>query len=252
MGFYVTSPFKPTPTLLVQGRPEYVFGSLNDKTGPTLGFVISDSGNGTTSTVVFQIQSGNVPLIGSFVTIVGTANAAGAYNATNAQILTVVTTEQGVCTITFSGTGTSSSAQDAGSVQIPQVEIGDALTTAGGSSVPVVCPDSPSQQSGKSLSVTVSLPSQQGGVSSTLSAVTVVIQGSNVDKDDHYNTIGTITPTSGVAAGTVTDWQSGQGYSATASNTPALGNVNLPNFRFYRLSVTAATGSGPIVGSIMM
>jgi hypothetical protein len=247
MSFYVTSPFKATPTLLVAGRPEYVFGSFQDKTGPTTGYVISDSGNGTTSTVVFQITSGNIPAVGSLVTIVGTANAAGAYNVTNVQIASEVVTDQGVCTITFLGAGSSASAQDAGAVQIPQPELGDSLTTSTASSVPVTSPASPNQQSGKSLSVTVTLPSQQLGVTSTLSAVTVVIQGANQDLDASYNTIGTIG--TALAAGSVTDWQSGQGNTGTG--TLASGSVNLPNFRFYRLRVTAATGSGPIVGTIM-
>jgi hypothetical protein len=249
MSFYVTSPFKPVPKLLLQGRAEYVFGSLNDNTGATTGYVISDSAVTTTGTVVFQVVSGNVPVVGALITIVGTANSAGIFNVTNAQILTVVVTEQGVCTVTFAiASTTQASTQDYGQVQIPQVESGDALTSAGGASIPVCVPASPSQQSGKSLSATVTFPTQQLGVASTLSAVTVVVQGSNVDRDDHYNTVGTITAAG--AAGSTVDWQSGQGNTGTG--TLAAGSVNLPNFKFYRLNVTGATGAGPIVGTLMI
>lgn len=255
MPTYQTTPFKASPTLLVQGRQEYVFGKFNDNTGPTLGNVISDSAVTTTGTLVFQITSGNAPAVGSLITVVGSANSSGVFNVTNAQILTAVTGATGVCTVTYAISSTSQvSLADGGQVQVPQIELGDVLTLAGTvSSVPVVSPASPSQQSGKSLSATVSLPSQQGGVASTLTGVTVVIQGSNVDRDDHYNTIGTImTTTAAPGSGTTTiDWQSGQGYSATTSNTLALGNVNLPEFKFYRLQITAGSGTGPIIGSIM-
>ena len=251
MSFYITSPFKPVPKLLVQGRAEYVFGSLNDNTGPTTGYVISDSAATTTGTVVFQITGGNVPVVGSAVTIVGTANSAGIFNVTSSQVLTVATTEQGVCSVTYTISATATptvQTQDFGQVIIPQIESGDALTSAGGASAPVTVPASPSQQSGKSLSVTVTLPTQQLGTPSTLSAVTVVVQGSNVDKDDHYNTIGTVTAAG--AAGNTYDWQSGEGNTGTGSL--AAGSVNLPNFKFYRLNVTGATGAGPIVGTLMI
>ncbi len=174
---YVKSPFKPTPTLLVQGRPEYVFGSWNDNTGSTLGNIISDSAVTTTATVTFQILSGNAPAVGSLITVVGAANSAN-FNVTNAQIITASTTSAGVCTVTYAITSSSVPAgtPDGGQIVIPQPELGDILSSFAASSVPVCCPESPSQQSGKSLSATVKLPAQKGGVDSTLSAVTVVIQ----------------------------------------------------------------------------
>ena len=75
-----------------------------------------------------------------------------------------------------------------------------------------------------------------------------MIQGSNVDRDDHYNTIGTIV--TGGTAGSTYDWQSGQG-QATTPAVLADGNVNVLSFRFYRLQITAATGAGYAVGTIM-
>ena len=90
---YIKSPFKPTPTLLVQGRPEYVFGSWNDKTAPTQGYIISDSAVTTTATVTFQVVSGNTPVVGSLITVVGAANSVN-YNVTNAQILIVISSHR--------------------------------------------------------------------------------------------------------------------------------------------------------------
>lgn len=249
---YIKSPFKPVPTLLVQGRPEYVFGSWNDKTGSTLGNVISDSAVTTTGTLTFLVTSGNTPAVGSLITVVGTANASGNFNVTNAQILTVVATAAGVVTVTYAITSSTVAAgtPDGGQVIIPQPELGDILTSFPASSVPVCCPSSPANQSGKSLSATVKLPAQQLGVASTLTAVTVVIQGANFDEDGQYNTIGTLTAAGTSVAGPNTyDWQSGQG--DTATGTLAAGSVDLVNFRFYRLQVSAATGSGPVTGTIM-
>lgn len=252
MPAYQTTPFKPVPTLLVQGKPEYVFGSWNDKTGPTLGNVISDSAVTTTGTLTFQVVSGNVPAVGSLITVVGTANGSGNLNVTNAQILTVVSTAAGIVTVTYTITSSTVAVgtSDSGQVIVPQPELGDTLSSFPASSVPVACPASPGNQSGKSLSATVKLPAQQLGVSSTLSAVTVVIQGANFDEDGQYNTIGTLTAAGTSAGGPNTyDWQSGQGNTATG--TLAAGSVNLPNFRFYRLQVSGATGSGPVIGTIM-
>ena len=250
MSAYIKSPYKPVPTLLVQGRPEYVFGSWLDKTGPTLGYVVSDSAVTTTGTLTFSIASGNVPAVGSLITVVGTANASGNFNVTNVQILSATTTAAGMSTVTYTiaSSTVASGTPDGGQVSIPQPELGDILAAFPASSIAVACPSSPGNQSGKSLSATVKLPAQQLGVASTLSAVTVLIQGANFDEDAQYNTIGTITA-AGTASGgpNVYDWQSGQGNSGTLAS----GDVDLINFRFYRLQVSAASGSGPVVGTIM-
>ena len=250
MSAYIKSPYKPVPTLLVQGRPEYVFGSWLDKTGPTLGYVVSDSAVTTTGTLTFSIASGNVPAVGSLITVVGTANASGNFNVTNVQILSATTTAAGISTVTYTiaSSTVASGTPDGGQVSIPQPELGDILAAFPASSIAVACPSSPGNQSGKSLSATVKLPAQQLGVASTLSAVTVLIQGANFDEDAQYNTIGTITA-AGTASGgpNVYDWQSGQGNSGTLAS----GDVDLINFRFYRLQVSAASGSGPVVGTIM-
>ena len=256
MPFYVTSPFKAQPALLIQGTPEYLFGTVNNKTAPTFGNVISDSGTGAISTVTFQILTGNVPIPGALITVVGTANATGLYNVTNATILTVVMAaaggvQAGVATVTFAGTGTSATLSDGGQVIIPQIEIGDLFTAPIVAALPVSSIPAAgvvgATTVGRSMGATVSLPPTSAAFPSTLAGVTVVLQGANRDLDPEHNTIATIG--TGLAAGTVTDWQSGQG--DTATGTLAAGSVNLLSFRFYRLQVTAATGTGYVIGKIM-
>jgi hypothetical protein len=201
---------------------------------------------------VVKIMGGNIPIVDSLLTVVGTANAGGAYNLTNAGLLSVsapAAPDAGIYTLTATGTGTSALAPDAGLFIVTVPEIGDSLTTAGGASVPVCSPVSPPNSLGKSLSVTVTLPATTVANPSTLSAVTVVIQGSNRDVDSEFSTIGTVTTTG--AAGNTYEWQSGQAVGNAAPGSVSSGSVNLPNWRFYRLNVIAATGSGTIIGKIM-
>jgi len=237
MSQYITSPFKPSPILAVAGTPTYLLGSYNDKTGPTQGFVISDSAVTTTGTLTFQIQSGNPPIVGALITVVGTANAGGNFNVTNATILTVVTnTTTGVCTVTYAITSSTVAANtpDAGQVIIPQTEVGETTGAFPYASVPVAVPfNNPEMQEGKSITASINL-------GSGLSAITAVLQGSNFDVDSEYQPIHTF-----VAAGAagVYYFQSGQDTPAAAGNANP-GGVNILNFRFYRFRITSATGTG--------
>ena len=257
--FYLKTPFRPTPTLLIQGSPEYVYGSLNDKTGPTLGTIVSDSAVTTTATVTFRILSGNVPTPNSLITVVGASNSAN-LNVTNGTIITASTTDAGISTVTYAITSSSIApgTADSGQVYVAVPEVPDNLTasivsnlaTNAGASIPVAAPVG-STSVGRSISVTVNLLANSATYASTLSGVTVVIQGANKDRDDYYNTIGTITAAG--AAGNIYDWQSGQGTDkSTGTGVLADGDVNLPQFLFYRLNVTGATGAGYLTGSIMV
>lgn len=235
MSFYVNSPFKQVPALLVAGTPSYVWGSFNDRTGPTQGTIVSDSGNGSTSSITIQILSGNIPVVGALFTSVGSTNAAGAYNFTNAPILSVsspANPDQGLYTITVAGSGSSASAPDTGQYSIPQPEIGEALTGTG-ASVPVAAPfNNPEMQEGKSITASVSFPTAP-------TSATVVLQGALFDKDSEYVTIGTLGTTNGSST-----FQTGQGAAGTVAD------VNIVNFRFYRLNCTALVSTGTIVGKI--
>ena len=250
---YQTTPFKAPVQLLIQGTPSYVYGSYNDKTAPAFGYIISDSGTGSVSTVVYQQTQGNLPIPGSLVTILGSANATGLYNVTNAVLLTVVANDFGTVTITFAGSGSSASAPDSGQVIIPQIEIGDNLTSAlvsalPYSSVPVAAVVGATVV-GRATSATVTFPANSTAFPSTLSGVTVNIQAANFDRDDHFNTIGVLTAAG--SAGNSYEWQSGEGVPTAPSNAIAVGNVDILSFRFYRLQITVATGAGYVVGSIM-
>jgi hypothetical protein len=245
---YVTSPFKPPVQLGVAGTPSYLIGSYNDKTGPTQGYVISDASNGTTTaTLVFQITSGNIPVAGSLITVIGTANGSGNFNVTNVAIASVVsTTLQGVCTVTYTISSTASpttQTQDYGQVIIPQPEVGETVSGAY-KSVPVARPfNNPNIQEGQSLTATLNL-------GAGLSAVVASLQGADIDLDSEYTDIH-VYPTSGLQS-----WQSGSDASfITSSASPGAqgttpGQANLLNYRFYRFKITSVTGSGTVIGKI--
>lgn len=227
MPAYQTTPFKPVPELLVAGRPSYVFGSFNDRTGPTLGNVISNSSATTLATLIFQIVSGNIPTVGSLITVVGCANSAN-FNVTNATVLSVSTTASGVCTVTYNITSTNqSSTADGGQVIIPQPEIGEAI--ANGASVPVakVFNNAAVDQS-EILMVAVSFPVIP-------KACTVILQEALVDLDSEYSNIAVV---------------------VTVANSTVAGSVVFPTSiqvagRFYRLYVEGLQGTGTIVGKIL-
>ncbi len=187
MPAYQTTPFKQSPALMYPGIPVYLWGSFNDKTGPTLGTVRATSGNGVNASVKFLISSGNIPVAGSLVTIVGTANASGNYNVTNATILTVsaaASPDAGIYTITFSNTTASVAASDAGQLIIPQPEVGETLTNS--SSVPAAMPyGNSTYNQNQGLTAVVSFPSAP-------TSVTVVLQQAIQDIDSEYATVATI------------------------------------------------------------
>ena len=216
---------------MVPGMPSYLLGSFNDKTSDTRGPVLTDEGNGTTSTVVFQILDGNIPLVGALVYIQGSANASGDYNADGATILTVSTTAAGVCTITFAGSGDSSSAADTGMVIIPQPEIGENLVE--GASSPCAMPyNNVVANLNQALTAVISCPSLSG---SPAASATVYLQQAVKDMDSEYQDVALIATISG---GEISG-------SPQATVDPTLG-------RFFRFYVDDVEGTGTIVAKLFM
>jgi hypothetical protein len=250
MSQYIKSPFRPPTPLLVANSPQYVFGSWLSTTGPTLGNVLSDSAITTTATVKIQILSGNIPVAGAKITVVGAANSPN-FNVTNATIISVsapAAVDVGVYSVTYAITSTSQGTLlDAGQFCIPQPELGEDITGMGSiyTSVGVAAPfNNPQMDQGKALSVTVSFPALNAG-----SAATVSLQGADFDVDSEYQDIAVVATVTAGSIGSTGHFNSGQGTSGTP------GEVNLLNYRFYRLNITSAStlgtaGQTTIVGKI--
>jgi hypothetical protein len=241
MSVYINSPFKPPVQLAVAGTPSYLIGGWNDKTGPTFGYVQSNSGATTTGTIVFRIVSGNVPVVGALLTAVGQSNSAN-FNVTSASILSVSCTSAGICTVTVTITSTTqASTPDGGEVIVAQPEVGETVAAAY-KSAPVARPfNNPTINEGQSLSATLKL-------GAGLSAVTATLEGADLDLDSEYVTIHTF-GTSGLSS-----FQSGQDNIASSATPLAIeanpGGVNQLNWRFYRFNISAVTGSGAVIGKI--
>jgi hypothetical protein len=233
MPVYQTTPFKPPVALLKAGTPQYVWGSYDDRSSPTQGFVISDSGAATTGTLTFMVTSGNTPLVGELITVVGTSNGSGNMNVTNATILTVSAAvdangfTSGVVTVTYAiSSSTFGTTSDSGQVIVPRQEVGEALVN-GTASVPVnVAFSQTIQDQGKTVNFTVTFTGSP-------TTATAYAQGAIFDKDSEYEDLGIISnagsPTSG----------------------PTL-EVADSAYRFYRIRVANVTGgsSPKIIGKI--
>jgi hypothetical protein len=72
MPLYNCSPFETVP-LARPGSPVYLFGSYDDKQGPTRFLVTQSQGNGTT-TVTGVMTEGPIPQVGDLITISGASN----------------------------------------------------------------------------------------------------------------------------------------------------------------------------------
>ena len=238
MPAYQTTPFKPTPKLLLAGTPFYFWGSFDDRSSPTQGYIISDSAVTTTATVTYMTVTGNVPSVGDSITVVG-ASRSNNFNVTNATILTVSAAvdgnglQSGVVTVTYAITSTSlGTASDGGQVIIPRSQIGEALVT--GASAPAAVSFINAQlQQGRTLVASVSLP-----VASTVTVTSIDLQGSLVDLDSEYVTLvptaGGATPSTPAHLATVT--------SGTIAGGTAEYGDDIANFRFYRGIVVGASG----------
>jgi hypothetical protein len=156
--------------------------------------------------------------------------------------------DQGIYTLTYAITSTSlGAASDGGAVIIPQPEKGEDITSMGTTyaSISVAAPfNNPKLDQGKALSVTVSSPALNAG-----SAFVVSLQGADFDIDTEFQDIAVVATIAAGSYGTTGHFNSGQGASGTAAG------VNLSNWRFYRLNISAAStlgsaGQTTVVGKI--
>ena len=227
MTAYNTSPFGPSPVLMVGGRTEFLYGGFSDTTSPTNIAVSSVANSGTVATVVGTIVSGNAPTVGSLVSIQGTKTNSGEFNVTNVALASVTTNATtGVTTITFPLTGTVvTTTTDSGFAVVPIPLTFDTLV-AGSSRQCASAENDPSESDERSYMVQVffgTLPT----------AVTVTLQASLVDQDSAYQTVATVATVSGGVA---------------TLNAAVYANAN---FKFLRFNVSGLTGTGTIAAAIM-
>jgi len=213
---YSASPFQPNPVLLQPGQPGYAFGSFAEHLPDTRMQVTTTARAASVATVGVKILEGNAPAVGSLITIIGTTQAAGAFNVTNAA-LTAVTIDAvlGTGTVQFAiGAGTTAQAADFGTAMVPTPEVGEALTNTASQSFAVPEPAG-ANTNPKTITWSTAYPTAPA-------TVTMVLQGSLFDIDSQYQTLDTSTSTTGEE----------RVFTSTA-------------FRFLRLKASGVTGASP-------
>jgi hypothetical protein len=205
MPSYDNSPFKRPPAILIPGQSSYLFGSWKQNASPTQIQVASVAIAADVATVTGTIYGGDVPTVGSLISIRGTQTGGGTFNVTNATIVSVVfvAATSGV-TITFAlASGNVATTADAGKALAPQPEVAENVVAGTASIACTVQQNETFLQGGRQVSATV------------LGTATLKLQGANFDQDSEYTDLGACT------TGAVTQF--------TASN-----------FKFYRCMPTAS------------
>jgi hypothetical protein len=191
-------------------------------------------GIGATAELVVKILSGNVPVVGALITVVGAAVNA-AFNVTNAVITAVDRyphgnePDNGMYTLAYAATITSPIQVNAGQFIIPQPEIGEVLAAGAvanginpGASSPAVMPyGNATYNQNQGLTAVVSFPSLP-------TSVIVSLQQAVQDIDSEYATIAVV----GTVSGGVVTVAGGQ-----ITVDPTLGRF----FRFNNGTVTGGT-----------
>lgn len=214
---------------LVQGVPSYLLGSWPMDAAPTRFLITQVSLTTNVATITGSVIEGDIPAVGSLISIRGTQASGGVFNVSGVAIASVtINASTGIGTITFPLTNANiGNTADAGIAVIPKPEVGDTL--ANGASIPCTMPvQDPKTDSARTLSAMIGFP--------TLPTAAVVdLQWAIYDQPSEYEKIGNVAT---VSAGAIT---AGPGQQFT-----------LTQARFYRLNISGLTGAGTIVGKVLV
>ena len=224
MPIYPNDPFS-SARYLQKGVAEYLFGSYNYHQGNTVFLVSNVALTSNVATVIVQITAGEVPKVGSLISLQQTQSTAGLFNVNRAVITGVtINSTTGAGTITFALTHANvATAANTGSgiVEVPEVP----ETIVAGASIPCViaAPEGDSQ-------FTVTTAVTFGAIPT---AVTVSLQMALHDIDAEYTTIGVaaVVPAGAYTQGPIAAFTLQRGY-------------------FFRFLNSGLTGSGTIVAKI--
>jgi hypothetical protein len=180
MPAYDKSPFKQLPRLLIPGQNAYVFGSYKQNASPTRIAVATVAIATNVATVTGTVTGGDIPVVGSLISIQGTQTSSGAFNVTNAALLsaTFVPATSGI-TVTFALTHANAGVvADSGLALIPQPEVAEVTTTNTPSIAVAVQENEIFLQSGRQVSVGI------------VGTGVYQLQGADFDQDSEYTSLG--------------------------------------------------------------
>jgi hypothetical protein len=224
MPTYQDNPFTP-PQFVQKGVPAYLFGSFNSHQGPTVMNITNSALTTNVATITVQITSGEVPTVGSLISVQQTQAGSGGMNVNRAAITAVaINAQTGAGTISYADTHANiSTVADSGTAiaEVPEL----AETLANGNSV-AACIQAPEGDSQFTLPLAVTFPTLPTAVTVTLQAA---IRNVNAE---FTNTTTVVT------------------VAASAYTVGPVVQATLQRGYFYRLAVTGLSGSGTIVGKI--
>lgn len=222
MTLYSSSPFAPV-TLLQPGKPEYVWGSFNDRVPNTRLQVSNVALTTNVATLTVLVLEGPIPAVGSLITVQGTQSTSGLFNVTNVALTGVtIDATSGAGTLTFALTHADVvSAPNSGGAIVQTPVVMEAVTTATASK-PVDQPQAAPALTGFSA---------EAFFSAAPAAAVVAVQVADRNIDAAYQTVDTLTFT-----GTQTILRSDQ-----AGLTPL----------FIRLLLVSHTGAETLAGRIL-
>lgn len=222
MPFYPTDPNGVRAILASPGSATYLLGSRAADGGKLYISTVAIAAN--VATVGVSVWSGNLPVVGTKITIRGTSQQSGVFNVTNVALTAVTLNAAGVGTVTFALTSTNLGTTADGGVMsfLPQTT-GETVAASGNT-----IPASPAFNQGRSIN-SYFYEITADSVTALPTAATITPQHAIVNEDAAYSTISGA-PIATVAAGAI----SAQGGSFT-TDAP-----------FIRFAITAVTGSGPL------
>lgn len=219
MPAYITDPNTPRRTLL-EGIPGYSAGSYALGQAGTRCYVTTVAIAANVVTLGVRIVEGNIPAVGSLITVRGTVVGTSAVNVTNVALASVtITAATGLGTVTYAATAANlSTTPDGGQALIPVPEVAETLAIQKWQQLGVPFAN-PELVTGRVVSWSWSTPSAPA-------TIALQLEGAINDVDTEYAIIG-------------------------VSQTTLLGTVigNVPvGIRFLRINVTAfAGGASPTI-----
>lgn len=207
MPAYQNNPFV-APKLAVKGELIYLLGKNNLHQGNTIMLVSNVALATNVATLTVQITAGEVPLVGSLISVLQTQSTTGLFNVSRA-VLTGVTIDSttGAGTVTFALTHADvGSVANTGSAVVEVPEVGEALVAGASRQCVFQAPDGDSQ-----FTVTTAVTFSAGVLPT---AITVVLQEALHDVDSEYTSVGTAATvaTTAYSAGPVAKFTLERGY----------------------------------------
>lgn len=181
MPAFSNNPFATVP-LAVRGVPTYLFGSYNMRQANTRMLVSNVALTTNVATLTVLITEGEIPLVGSLVSVQQTQSTSGLFNVNRVPLTAVsITAATGAGTISFALTNANvTSAADTGSSIAEVPEIGEAITAIASQACCLQPPPGLDQFTVATAVTFTTLPT----------AVTVVLQRAIRNVNAEFTTIG--------------------------------------------------------------